>query len=100
MNKRNEIIASVFFVLALIVVTHTSAYFYIESQYPTSENILRNKKSDGKLNFKTEEAKEAGYSEKEIYEYLSTRNEEISAKYYKNIIVAETASFLCYFLHL
>lgn len=73
-NRR--IIAGWCFLLSLLVAICLLSYFYADNKYPTSSRLIKLKLTSPSIvdQFKVEEAKKDGYSEKEIAEYLGKIN--------------------------
>lgn len=97
---RRTILASLFFLLAMLIAFYAVAHFYLVSRYPTSVDYIKKNLGSPTFveQFKVEEAKKHGYSEKEIAEYLAKRNSEKYGEYTNNIFLIEATIFVVSFL--
>jgi hypothetical protein len=91
-----KIIAGWCFTLSFLVVVCLISYFYADNKYPTSSRLLElNLTSPSVVDqFKVEEAKKAGYSEKEIAEYLAKTNWLKFRVFMRTVLLTEVAVFL------
>jgi hypothetical protein len=97
---RGTILASLFFLLAMLIAFYAVAHFYLISRYPLSVDYIKTNLGSPTFveQFKVEEAKKHGYSEKEIAEYLAKRNSEKYGEYANNIFLIEATIFVVSFL--
>jgi hypothetical protein len=95
-NSHRVIIASLFFLLAVLIAFYGLSYYYLMSKYPTSIHDIKQSLNSPTVTktFSVEEAKKEGYSENEIAEYLSEMNIKKLQEYRNHILFIETVVFI------
>ena len=96
MLTRRKIVAAIFFLLAAEILVFAGTYFYLEANFPTSSQFIERNLDSSEVvdKFKIAEAKKAGYSEKEIADYLALQNSEKHSKYARHLLMAEGTLFV------
>jgi hypothetical protein len=91
-----RIIAGWCFLTSVLIVFLVSAYFYIDTKYPTSARYIEMNLSSPSIasQFKVEEARKEGYSQKEIAEYLAQRNSQKFRTHIKTVFLIEFTVFV------
>jgi hypothetical protein len=93
-------VASMLFLLAIMVTTTVSAHYYFNYKYPSDPSTIARKLDSDfiKSRFGADEAKKAGYSDDEISSHLATAFKKERSDNMGNLVTAELSMFLVCFL--
>lgn len=82
--------------MAAEVAFSVGAYYYLDTEYPVSTRLIQRNLDSPSVtaSFKVVEAKKAGYSNREIAEYLAKENAEKKLEYLKHIAIVEITLFV------
>lgn len=87
--QKQKIFAALMFGLAILIALSASTYLIIDYRFPTDRRWIQNNLNDTRITnrFKVELAKQAGYSEFEIADHLSSDWSEQRQRYMKLLFV-------------